>query len=182
MKTLLNPYKRYQDKFRVKDMYPAIADECACGCGETLTGLKTKWSSPECREKSYERYLIILGDVATIRANLYKIDFGACRYCGEITEDWEADHIIPVALGGGACDISNYQTLCKSCHKDKTKYQIESQIVTNSVHAALRFFSLFTPRPPEVQRNLFEGMSTPKQNFLLTNERSSSPINDKRYS
>lgn len=33
---------------------------------------------------------------------------------------WDADHIIPVAEGGGECDLSNYRTLCHPCHKQVT--------------------------------------------------------------
>jgi 5-methylcytosine-specific restriction protein A len=30
---------------------------------------------------------------------------------------WDADHILPVAEGGGECDLSNLRTLCLACHK-----------------------------------------------------------------
>lgn len=30
---------------------------------------------------------------------------------------WDADHIQPVAEGGGACDLSNLRTLCLHCHR-----------------------------------------------------------------
>lgn len=30
---------------------------------------------------------------------------------------WQADHIIPVAEGGGVCGLDNYRTLCLRCHK-----------------------------------------------------------------
>jgi 5-methylcytosine-specific restriction protein A len=33
---------------------------------------------------------------------------------------WDADHIIPVAEGGGECDIDNFRTLCHPCHKKVT--------------------------------------------------------------
>jgi 5-methylcytosine-specific restriction protein A len=33
---------------------------------------------------------------------------------------WDADHIIPVAEGGGACDLSNMRTLCLKCHRAVT--------------------------------------------------------------
>jgi 5-methylcytosine-specific restriction protein A len=33
---------------------------------------------------------------------------------------WEADHIVPVAEGGGGCDLSGYRTLCLACHKAET--------------------------------------------------------------
>ena len=36
---------------------------------------------------------------------------------------WEADHIRPVAEGGGESDLSNFQTLCVPCHAKKTKEQ-----------------------------------------------------------
>jgi 5-methylcytosine-specific restriction endonuclease McrA len=33
---------------------------------------------------------------------------------------WDADHIVPVAEGGGECDLSNIQTLCLKCHRART--------------------------------------------------------------
>lgn len=30
---------------------------------------------------------------------------------------WDADHILPVVEGGGACDLSNIRTLCLRCHR-----------------------------------------------------------------
>lgn len=33
---------------------------------------------------------------------------------------WDADHIVPVAEGGGECDLSNLRTLCLKCHRSCT--------------------------------------------------------------
>jgi 5-methylcytosine-specific restriction endonuclease McrA len=33
---------------------------------------------------------------------------------------WDADHIIPVAEGGGECDLTNIRTLCLKCHRRAT--------------------------------------------------------------
>jgi 5-methylcytosine-specific restriction enzyme A len=33
---------------------------------------------------------------------------------------WDADHVIPVAEGGGECDLSNMRTLCLRCHRART--------------------------------------------------------------
>ena len=33
---------------------------------------------------------------------------------------WDADHILPVAEGGGECDLSNLRTLCLKCHRVRT--------------------------------------------------------------
>ncbi|MCC6389122.1 MAG: HNH endonuclease [Bryobacterales bacterium] len=33
---------------------------------------------------------------------------------------WDADHILPVADGGGECDLENIRTLCLRCHRQAT--------------------------------------------------------------
>ncbi len=33
---------------------------------------------------------------------------------------WDADHIVPVAEGGGECDLDNLRTLCLLCHREAT--------------------------------------------------------------
>lgn len=33
---------------------------------------------------------------------------------------WDADHILPVAEGGGECDLENLRTLCLPCHRNAT--------------------------------------------------------------
>jgi 5-methylcytosine-specific restriction protein A len=33
---------------------------------------------------------------------------------------WDADHILPVAEGGGECDLDNMRTLCLTCHRAQT--------------------------------------------------------------
>ncbi len=33
---------------------------------------------------------------------------------------WDADHILPVAEGGGQCDLDNVRTLCLPCHREAT--------------------------------------------------------------
>jgi 5-methylcytosine-specific restriction endonuclease McrA len=34
---------------------------------------------------------------------------------------WQADHIVPVVLGGGGCGLDNLRTLCVPCHKRATR-------------------------------------------------------------
>jgi 5-methylcytosine-specific restriction protein A len=36
---------------------------------------------------------------------------------------WDADHVVPVAFGGGSCGLDNIQTLCYPCHLRKTNTQ-----------------------------------------------------------
>lgn len=118
----IDPYKRYQDFFFLEHLYPIRTDGlCACGCKQKLTGRRTRWATNECRHKSVNHFYVIKGHSATIRYVLFKRDGGECAKCGEVVMHWDADHIIEVRHGGGGCGMDNYQTLCKPCHKIKTK-------------------------------------------------------------
>ena len=33
---------------------------------------------------------------------------------------WQADHLVPVAEGGGGCGLDGYRTLCTPCHRKAT--------------------------------------------------------------
>ena len=85
-----------------------------------------------------------------LREQVYERDKGACSACGVDTNFelrrlrrsrgakrleqmahwgmktrlrkslWDADHIVPVAEGGGECDLSNIRTLCLRCHRAAT--------------------------------------------------------------
>jgi 5-methylcytosine-specific restriction endonuclease McrA len=35
---------------------------------------------------------------------------------------WEADHVVPVAEGGGGCGLDNLRTLCIPCHRTATTH------------------------------------------------------------
>lgn len=43
------------------------------------------------------------------------------------TSCWDMDHIIEVTNGGGSCDLSNLQTLCCRCHREKTNRLIKTK-------------------------------------------------------
>jgi hypothetical protein len=48
---------------------------------------------------------------------------------------WEADHILPVADGGGECGLENYRLLCRECHAAVTRQWRRLKVV---VRDALR--------------------------------------------
>ncbi len=64
---------------------------------------------------------------------------------------WEADHVLPVVEGGGACGLDGLRTLCLPCHRGES--------------AALAARRARTPRPPRPvdrrQLNLFGDMAPP---------------------
>jgi hypothetical protein len=139
---MIDQRARYQKGLHLHHLFPSKEGECACGCGVPIGGRKKKWFSESCRNRAYIQFAIVKGDSQVIRWQLYNVDSGACRSCGSITDDWEADHILPVSQGGGGCDLSNYQTLCKGCHHDK-HYKLPHQLEI-SIHAASTSLRLAT--------------------------------------
>ena len=117
----MDKFKRYQSGLSVKDLFPIQQNGlCACGCGAVLLGKRTRWASNACEKSAIGQFLVVKGDVQEIRKQLFRRDCGKCAKCGAISGRWDADHILSVSEGGGACDINNFQTLCDKCHKDKT--------------------------------------------------------------
>jgi 5-methylcytosine-specific restriction enzyme A len=110
-----------------------------CG-GEVPTGRWT-FCSPECVHQWKLRT-----DPGYLREQVFARDRGVCARCGLDTEAlrkdkrkldfrarraferewgvrrrlWDADHIVPVAEGGGECGLSNMRTLCLRCHREVT--------------------------------------------------------------
>lgn len=126
----LYPYVRHQNISMI-DIFPLKKGFCGCGCGQILTGRRTRWAIDECEYFAVAVREIIYGQTPVIRHYL-ELNYGwRCFICG--SEDkghdmgangyvsWiKIDHIIPVKLGGGACWLSNYQLLCHDCHVKKT--------------------------------------------------------------
>ncbi len=67
-------------------------------------------------------------DTTILRRDMKKLDYAARKKFlkdyglkeGSRKSLWDADHILPVAEGGGQCDLSNMRTLCLLCHRKVT--------------------------------------------------------------
>ena len=87
-------------------------------------------------------------DTEAVRKELRKLDYRARRELLSgwgMTERarrsfWEADHILPVALGGGQCDLSNMRTLCLKCHREATA-QLRLRLRGAAAQANATYFS-----------------------------------------
>ncbi len=71
---------------------------------------KSMWYAPE---KSYQKARISM----SIRKQVFERDAYRCKHCGT-WKDLTVDHIIPESKGG-ALDLDNLQTLCRSCNSKK---------------------------------------------------------------
>lgn len=84
------------------------------------------------RDKVFERDRGVCAqcgtDTIALRKDMRKLDYAARRRLlkawglreGSRKSLWDADHIVPVAEGGGQCDLSNMRTLCLKCHREAT--------------------------------------------------------------
>ncbi len=67
-------------------------------------------------------------DTVALRKDMRRLDYAARRRFlkewglkeGSRKSLWDADHIVPVAEGGGQCDLLNMRTLCLKCHRIAT--------------------------------------------------------------
>lgn len=116
---MIDNYKRYQIGLTVENLFPKKVGTCACGCGREIPKHK-KWYSRDCTQKCLDVFFVIKGDNQIIRKLLFQKEQGFCRNCGVYDENWQADHILAVHKGGGGCSLDNFQTLCTSCHKEKS--------------------------------------------------------------
>ena len=114
-------------------------------CNGEVQGRRRTFCSPECvhqwklrtdpgylREKVFERDRGVCAqcgiDTVIMRRDMRKLDFAARRTFlrewglreGSRKSLWDADHVLPVAEGGGQCDLSNMRTLCLKCHREAT--------------------------------------------------------------
>jgi 5-methylcytosine-specific restriction enzyme A len=102
-------------------------------CGETCVHeWKLRTNPGYLREKVFARDRGVCAkcgvDTLAIRGDMRKLDYSARRQFlkqwklreGSRKSLWDADHIVPVAEGGGQCDLSNMRTLCLRCHAEVT--------------------------------------------------------------
>jgi len=114
-------------------------------CGLEVPRGRRTFCSPYCVDEWRLRT-----DPAYLREKVFERDRGICAACGVDAEElrkkfrkldyrarrdflkqwklkegwrrslWDADHTIPVAEGGGECDLTNMRTLCLKCHRQAT--------------------------------------------------------------
>jgi 5-methylcytosine-specific restriction enzyme A len=102
-------------------------------CGEACVHeWKLRTDPGYLRDKVFERDRGVCAqcgvDTPALRRDMRKLDFAARRQFlrqwklreGSRKSLWDADHIVPVAEGGGQCDLSNMRTLCLRCHGEAT--------------------------------------------------------------
>lgn len=98
-------------KYLREKVYERDLGKCAsCGVDTRLQRIRLEdafQSAGDARDPAY-------------RALLKSLDLTASEAKKSL---WQADHIKPVAEGGGLCGLEGIQTLCVKCHKRKSRGQ-----------------------------------------------------------
>ncbi|ONK24359.1 hypothetical protein BLX87_05450 [Bacillus sp. VT-16-64] len=54
---------------------------------------------------------------------VFAISHGECSYCGEVTDDYQLEHIVPLSKGGKNT-LSNVTCVCKTCNRSKFNHDL----------------------------------------------------------
>lgn len=111
---------------QVKSPYPYNNEGRCRWCNGMLKGKQKLWDSVECKMKYYAtcgyyvKYIVY-------EFNMKKNNgIAKCNMCNKVVEyeECNADHIVPLSLGG-TNDIENFQLLCLKCHREKTNNDLK---------------------------------------------------------
>ncbi len=87
-------------------------------CGQELASRRTPYCSRRCRWSFQGHYF---WDAA--RSFVLLRDRYTCQVCGlrRRASELDVDHIVEIARGGAALEYSNLRTVCRVCHRAKTR-------------------------------------------------------------
>jgi len=87
-------------------------------CGRELGNHRTPYCSRRCQWKFHGHYF---WDSA--RSYVMLRDRYTCQVCHgkRRARQLDVDHIVEIAAGGAALEYSNLQTICRDCHRVKTR-------------------------------------------------------------
>ncbi len=93
-------------------------------CAKPLPNHRTPYCSRRCQWKFHGHYF---WDSA--RSYVMLRDRYTCRLCGvrRRARELDVDHIVEIARGGAALEYSNLQTVCRTCHRAKTRRFLEAR-------------------------------------------------------
>ena len=134
---------RYSRKCLNRNVYNSIQQPennlCYCGCEKTRKG-KGKFASQECARIFYDTSNMIANQGELLYSFLVATRGNGCESCAVVPDfgRLEIDHIKEVAEGGGICWIDNYQLLCSSCHKAKTKKFVQERAKMARIESKLQ--------------------------------------------
>jgi 5-methylcytosine-specific restriction enzyme A len=129
-------YRRFHQAYSTEQVMGTNGRLACLQCGGDITAPRRKtFCSPKCADD-----FRLKTSSFHVRIKVLERDNGICAKCGKdvfaeaerVTgfprrrkargsgDLWQADHITPVAEGGGECGLEGYRTLCRRCHGIET--------------------------------------------------------------
>jgi 5-methylcytosine-specific restriction protein A len=92
-------------------------------CDRPLPSHRTPYCSRRCQWRFHGHYFWDSARSYTMLRDRYR-----CRICGarKRARELDVDHIVEIARGGAALEYSNLQTVCRDCHRVKTREFLRS--------------------------------------------------------
>lgn len=108
-------YPRIRD---TKPRYDSSGRLLCRNCNNPIAENRRNYCSEDCM-KTFNRN----NSWYWIRKDVLRRDHYTCKICKKRLRkrELEVDHIIPVQMGGQLLDKENLRTLCKECHREKSK-------------------------------------------------------------
>jgi 5-methylcytosine-specific restriction endonuclease McrA len=112
-------------------------------CGRTLPSRRSPYCSRRCQWQFHGHFF---WDSA--RSYVMLRDRYTCRICGarHRARDLDVDHIVEIARGGAALEYSNLQTVCRACHRQKTRAFLSDHRAATSAVGRLEGTTASAPR------------------------------------
>lgn len=118
-------------------------------CDRALPSHRSPYCSRRCQWKFHGHYFWDSARSYTMLRDRY-----TCRLCGQRrrARELDVDHIVEIAAGGPALEYSNLQTVCRACHREKTRRFRASRAAgsTDRATADRRVYSAAAPEGPGV--------------------------------
>ena len=112
--------------------YTKIKGQCRW-CGNTIVNEDGSINERKSWHKECATQYMIIYHSREQRAQVFRRDSGVCNHCGVSSGRWDVDHIKPLVEQKGISEdridwtyysMENLQTLCKKCHKIKSKSEV----------------------------------------------------------
>lgn len=114
---------RYKPLRDFPDRFDASGQKMCRNCDILVPKNRRHYCSKECMDEFNRNF-----SWYWIRKDVLRRDRYTCSICKKRLRKkyLDVDHIIPIRMGGDLYDKANLRTLCKDCHKKKTRLDNEA--------------------------------------------------------
>ncbi|MFC1768636.1 HNH endonuclease [Nanoarchaeota archaeon] len=114
---------RYPKISETPDRIDSWGNKLCRNCDSLVASGRRHYCSKKCMDEFVRNNLWVLVRMDILRRDKYRCSICEKRYR---RRELDVDHIIPVRMGGKLFEKANLRTLCKECHKAKSRLDSEA--------------------------------------------------------